>query len=127
MVVTIVVIVGIIGIGVGILAFRSRTEKGIESGITSFRRELHALAPHPDEDHRLSIPERTPDEARGLTIMPDEVGDVVEDESVDDEAVGDDAPSVETTAPEIDEPEVVEPEIDEPEAAPAESTERPDA
>ena len=47
MVVTIVVIVGIIGIGVGILAYRNRTEKGIESGITSFRRELHALAPRP--------------------------------------------------------------------------------
>ncbi|WP_436793514.1 hypothetical protein [Actinospongicola halichondriae] len=44
MVVTIMVIVGIIGIGVGILAYRSRTEKGIESGISSFRRELHALA-----------------------------------------------------------------------------------
>ncbi len=72
MVVTIVVIVGIIGIGVGVLAYRSRTEKGIESGISSFRRELHALAPRPDLEHRSSGPERTPDPARGMTIMPNE-------------------------------------------------------
>lgn len=52
MVVTIVVIVGIVVVGVGILAYRNRTEKGIESGITSFRRELHALAPRTDEESR---------------------------------------------------------------------------
>ncbi len=80
MVVTIVVIVGIIGIGVGILAYRNRTEKGIESGITSFRRELHALAPRPGDER--SAPHRPPADARGVTIMSDP-------EPLDDEAAAD--------------------------------------
>lgn len=81
MVVTILVIVGIVGIGVGILAYRGRTEKGIESGITSFRRELHALAPRPDVNQPSSGPERPADEARGMKIMPSETDAAPETEA----------------------------------------------
>lgn len=73
MVFTIGVIVVIIVVGVGILAFRFRTEKGIESGISSFRRELHALAPRPGE--RDAAPNRPQAEPRGVTIMSGESAD----------------------------------------------------
>ena len=36
--------------GCGYLAYRHRAERGIESGISSFRRELRALAPRRDAD-----------------------------------------------------------------------------
>lgn len=98
MVVTIVVIVGIIGIGVGFLAYRNRTEKGIESGITSFRRELHALAPQPGEER--NAPGRPTADARGVTIMSDDADDPVDapddtDDASDDtdDAPADDAPA----------------------------------
>ena len=45
MVATTLVILVIVVVGVGVLAYRNRTDKGIESGISSFKRELHALAP----------------------------------------------------------------------------------
>lgn len=40
-----VFIVVIVGVGAGYLAFRNRQPNSIESGITSFRREMNALAP----------------------------------------------------------------------------------
>ena len=93
MVVTIVVIVGIIGIGVGILAYRNRTEKGIESGITSFRRELHALAPRPGEER--PAPGPPPADARGVTIMSDPADDDAEPDGAEpvDETEPDAAPA----------------------------------
>ena len=42
------VIVVIIAVGAGLLAYRHRPESSIESGITSFRREMRALAPPPE-------------------------------------------------------------------------------
>lgn len=40
----------VIGIAVAVVRYRGQTsERGIESGIASFRREMHALAP-PDDD-----------------------------------------------------------------------------
>ena len=42
------VVVLIIAVGAGVLAYRNRPESSIESGITSFRREMRALAPPPD-------------------------------------------------------------------------------
>ena len=42
------VIVVIIAVGAGLLAYRNRPESSIESGIHSFRREMRALAPPPD-------------------------------------------------------------------------------
>ena len=42
------VIVVIVVIGVGVLAYRSRPASSIESGIHSFRREMRALAPPPE-------------------------------------------------------------------------------
>ena len=47
-----VVIVLIVVIGVSVLAYRNRSEKGIESGISSFRRELRALAPESKDGPR---------------------------------------------------------------------------
>ena len=99
MVVTIVVIVGIIGIGVGILAYRNRTEKGIESGITSFRRELHALAPRPGEER--SAPGRPTPDARGVTIMSDQ-----EDEPEPETEAAEAAEAAEDPEPDVPEPEV---------------------
>jgi hypothetical protein len=43
------VIVVIIAVGVGVLAYRARPESSIESGIRSFRREMRALAPPPED------------------------------------------------------------------------------
>lgn len=42
------VIVVIVVVGAGALAYRSRPESSIESGIRSFRREMRALAPPPE-------------------------------------------------------------------------------
>ncbi len=49
MVTIFVLLVLIVGVGVGVLAVRNRTEHGIESGISSFRREMRALAPRPGD------------------------------------------------------------------------------
>lgn len=107
MVVTISVIVVIIVVGVGILAFRFRTEKGIESGITSFRRELHALAPRPGERDAAPTARPTAD-PRGVTIVSGEADVAMADDAqiepgVPDAAEIDDEPSAdagtETAAP----------------------------
>lgn len=42
------VIVVIVVVGAGMLAYRARPEGSIESGIRSFRREMRALAPPPE-------------------------------------------------------------------------------
>jgi hypothetical protein len=42
------VVVLIVVVGAGYLAYRSRPESSIESGIRSFRREMRALAPPPE-------------------------------------------------------------------------------
>jgi hypothetical protein len=42
------VIVVIIAVGAGVLAYRARPESSIESGVRAFRREMRALAPPPD-------------------------------------------------------------------------------
>ena len=44
----IVALVVVLLAGCGYLAYRYRAERGIESGISSFRRELRALAPRRD-------------------------------------------------------------------------------
>lgn len=49
------VIVVIVVVGAGMLAYRNRPESSIESGITSFRREMRALAPPPE--HRRGNPD----------------------------------------------------------------------
>ena len=67
---TILVIVLIVVIGVSVLAYRSRTERGIESGISSFRRELRALAPRPGEIERPPSPERDTTGSNGVGIVP---------------------------------------------------------
>lgn len=46
------VIVVIVVVGAGALAYRSRPESSIESGIRSFRREMRALAPPPEHPRR---------------------------------------------------------------------------
>jgi hypothetical protein len=58
-----VVIVVIVVIGVGALAYRNRPEGSIESGIRSFRREMRALAP-PGDQRRMSRDgdDRAPDQ-----------------------------------------------------------------
>ena len=43
------VVVLIVVVGAGYLAYRSRPESSIESGIRSFRREMRALAPPPGQ------------------------------------------------------------------------------
>ena len=70
MVGTIVVIVLIVVVGVSVLAYRHRSERGIESGITSFRRELRALAPRPGEIDRPPSPERPTEGSSGVGIVP---------------------------------------------------------
>ena len=45
------VVVAIIVVGAGVLAYRNRPESSIESGIRSFRREMRALAPPAEQRH----------------------------------------------------------------------------
>ena len=87
MVGTIVVIVLIVVVGVSVLAYRHRSERGIESGITSFRRELRALAPRPGEIDRPPSPERPTEGSSGVGIVPP---DRPEDDHRHDDPHGDD-------------------------------------
>ena len=86
---TIVVIVLIVVVGVSVLAYRHRSERGIESGITSFRRELRALAPRPGEIDRPPSPERPTEGSSGVGIVPP---DRDEDRDDDRDAAADDQP-----------------------------------
>lgn len=45
------IVLVVIAVGVGVLAYRHRPESSIESGIRSFRREMRALAPPPEHRH----------------------------------------------------------------------------
>ena len=42
-------VVVIIAVGAGLLAYRNRPESSIESGVHAFRREMRALAPPPEQ------------------------------------------------------------------------------
>ncbi len=69
MVETIVVIVLIVVVGVSVLAFRNRPAKGIESGISSFRRELRALAPESEQGPRAAQPPVDPPRTSGVGVL----------------------------------------------------------
>ena len=69
MVWTLLVIVLIVVVGVSVLAYRHRSEKGIESGIRSFRRELRALAPESDEGPRAAGPPVDPPRTSGVGVL----------------------------------------------------------
>lgn len=59
----IIAIVVVVLIGGALLAYRHRTERGIESGISSFRRELRALAPRRDPSDDGPAGDANPSEA----------------------------------------------------------------
>lgn len=65
----IAVLVLIVVVGVSFLAYRNRTERGIESGISSFRRELRALAPENDGQPRASGPASDPPRTSGVGVL----------------------------------------------------------
>lgn len=69
MIETLVVIVLIVVVGVSVLAFRSRPQKGIESGISSFRRELRALAPESEGGPRAAQPPADPPRTSGVGVL----------------------------------------------------------
>lgn len=89
MIETIVVIVLIVVVGVSVLAFRNRPQKGIESGISSFRRELNALAPESDHGPRAAQPPVDPPRTSGVGVLrpdPDARPDREAEESGDEAA-----------------------------------------
>lgn len=63
------VIVVVVVLGVAVVAYRNRSEKGIESGISSFRRELRALAPESDEGPRRARPPVDPPRTSGVGVL----------------------------------------------------------
>ena len=91
MVVTIVLIVIIVVVGVSILAFRNRSARGIESGISSFRRELRALAPESDEPPRARGPAADPPRTSGVGILRPGAGETADDDQ--DDPTGDASPA----------------------------------
>ena len=74
MIPTLLVMVLIVVIGVSVLAYRNRSSKGIESGISSFRRELRALAPESDEGPRAAGPPVDPPRTSGVGVLRDDAG-----------------------------------------------------
>lgn len=86
MIETIVVIVLIIVVGVSALAFRNRPQKGIESGISSFRRELNALAPESDHGPRAAEPPVDPPRTSGVGVLRPDPDAQPDDEPVDESA-----------------------------------------
>ncbi len=80
MVVTVALIVIIVVVGVSVLAFRNRSARGIESGISSFRRELRALAPSSDEPPRARGPAADPPRTSGVGILRPDADDADADE-----------------------------------------------
>ena len=77
---TVVVIVLIVVVGVSVLAYRNRSSKGIESGISSFRRELRALAPESDEGPRAAGPPVDPPRTSGVGVLRDDPGSPGDDQ-----------------------------------------------
>ncbi len=89
MVETVVVIVLIVVVGVSVLAFRNRPPKGIESGISSFRRELRALAPESEGGPRAAQPPADPPRTSGVGVLrPDPTEPVEEPPASDDTEPG---------------------------------------
>lgn len=80
----IVALVVVLLAGCGYLAYRYRSERGIESGISSFRRELRALAPRRDPD--APIPDQSPRILRDPAPPPTGTGagDAPDADGVDD-------------------------------------------
>lgn len=66
---TLLGIVAVVIVGVAIVVYRHRSAGGIESGISSFRRELRALAP-PDAER--STQTLSPDDVDGPTGSGDD-------------------------------------------------------
>ena len=94
MIETIGVIVLIIVVGVSVLAYRNRPQKGIESGISSFRRELRALAPESEGGPRAAQPPVDPPRTSGVGVLrpdPDARPDESGDEAAPPEGTGPDA------------------------------------
>ena len=95
---SIVAIAIVVVVGAAFLAYRHRSERGIESGISSFRRELKALAPRRDGERPPST-DRTGEDlaagrSTGVGIVRPEPSDA--DEAPDDgagEAAADDTDS----------------------------------
>lgn len=81
MLVFLAVMVVFVVVGIAAWTMRNRTERGIESGISSFRRELDALAPRGDPKARPLPRRRSFDE---------------EEADRDDEGDGDDQPEFRT-------------------------------
>lgn len=88
MVWTLVVIVLIVVVGVSVLAYRNRSARGIESGISSFRRELRALAPESDEGPRAAGPPVDPPRTSGVGVLRDEPAPSGEDQDSGEAAPG---------------------------------------
>ncbi|MFP5321471.1 MAG: hypothetical protein ACLGIC_06450 [Acidimicrobiia bacterium] len=64
MITFLLLVVVVVVVGGGALAYRSRPETSIDSGIRAFRREMRALAP-PSEQRRLPDDERYEPPAAG--------------------------------------------------------------
>lgn len=72
MVPILLLLVLIVGIGVSVIALRNRTEHGIESGISSFRREMRALAPRRGESGSpLTDDHRRVEQDTGVHVLDD--------------------------------------------------------
>lgn len=76
MIVPIAIFVVLVAVVIGAMAYRARPPRGIESGISSFRKELDALAPR-------RPPVRGPGDAGGQDAVGPDGGDDPED-SVDE-------------------------------------------
>lgn len=68
-----VLVVLIVAVGGAVVVLRNRSEQGIESGISSFRREMRALAPRPgDDDPSAPSPQPRPvDQDPGVHLLGD--------------------------------------------------------
>lgn len=83
MVWTLLIVVGIVIIGVGVLSYRNRPQKGIESGISSFQRELSALAPRDGRPNESATEPVTTDDDESDDGPAAGEDDVVDDEQAD--------------------------------------------
>ncbi len=88
---TLIVVVLIVVVGVAVLAYRNRAQRGIESGISSFRRELRALAPERSDPPRPHGPMADPPRTSGVGILrPDPTDEPGPHESETQDPAGDD-------------------------------------
>jgi hypothetical protein len=91
----IVALVVVLLAGCAFLAYRHRSERGIESGISSFRRELSALAPRRDPNAAATDPRPRvlDDDRRAATDGTAPAGDAADADdarAIDDAAADDD-------------------------------------